>query len=48
VSHIERSRTRLGEVHRVSVGIQDVGYALAPGHVVRRAEDPAAENIDVF
>ena len=38
----------LGEVDRVSVRIQDVGYALPPGHVVRRAEDPAAEDIDVF
>src|SRR5689334_24906129 len=38
----------LGEVDRVSVGIQDVRYMLAPGHVARRAENPAAEDIDVF
>jgi hypothetical protein len=37
-----------GEVDRVSVGIQDVGYALPPGHVIRRAEDSAAEDLDVF
>jgi hypothetical protein len=38
----------LGEVDRVSVGILDVGYALPPGHVVRRAEDPAAQGLDVL
>ena len=31
-----------GEVDGVAVGVLDVGYALAPGHVVGWAEDAAA------
>src|SRR5689334_11946329 len=38
----------LGEVDRVSVRIQDVGHALPPGHVVRRAENTATEGLDVL
>jgi hypothetical protein len=37
----------LSEIDRVPVRVLDVRHALSPRHVVRRAEHPAAQDLDV-